>query len=92
MLEKDIKMLFDQYASDVASDFETKAMNICDFTKFINERYEKLQGRFSLYQKCLNEIDDFFEYRHKNLSNKQIKEIVMNYIDIMSKRLQEQIF
>lgn len=48
---------------------------------------ETLQKRFDIYAKAINDIDDFFEYRYKNLSNEQIKEIVMNFIDTISLKL-----
>lgn len=48
---------------------------------------ETLQKRFDIYVKAINNIDDFFEYRYKNLSNEQIKEIVMNFIDTITLKL-----
>lgn len=37
MKKKEIKELFDKYASDLAADYKTEVMNICDFTKFIKD-------------------------------------------------------
>lgn len=42
-----------------------------------------------VYQKCVNEIGDFFEYRYEDKSPKEIKQEVMKYIDNMVKGLQD---
>lgn len=41
------------------------------------------------YQKAINQIDDFFEYRYLHLTNEEIKREVMDIIDNLSKEICE---
>ncbi len=37
--------------------------------------------RFDLAQKCINQIDDFLEYRYRGLSGSHVRDTVMGLID-----------
>ena len=41
------------------------------------------------YQKAINQIDDFFEYRYLHLTNEEIKKEVMGIIDNLNKEICE---
>ena len=38
------------------------------------------RDKFYMAQKCINEIDDFLEYRYRGLSGSHIREIIMGYV------------
>lgn len=42
-----------------------------------------------VYAKAINQIDDLFEYRYKTYTNKELKTIVMAYIDNITTSLEE---
>ena len=43
MEKQEIQELFNKYATDLAPDFETETMNICDFTKFLEDNSIPMQ-------------------------------------------------
>lgn len=49
----------------------------------------KTEKQFEAYQRCINEIDDFFEYQYQIHDPKQIKKMVMFYIDKLNDKLKE---
>ena len=40
-----------------------------------------------IYVRCVNNIEDFFEYQYKNLEKEEIKKEVMGYIDSITKEI-----
>ena len=92
--------LFDKYAGVDVKNRDLPLMDRDHFIKAIAEilslpveaqvsqaTYDKLQKRFNIYAKAINDIDDFLEYSHKNLTPDQIKERIMNAIDNITTQL-----
>ena len=50
---------------------------------------QKIEMMFSLYQKAINEIDDFFEYRYTGYDRGRIKAQVMSIIDKLTEKLKK---
>ena len=42
---------------------------------------------FKSYQRCVNRIDDFFEYRSKKYTSEEIRQIVLSYLDNLTNEL-----
>lgn len=43
----------------------------------------------ALYQKCVNQIDDYLEYNYKDKSAEEIRDTVLVIIDKLTERLKE---
>ena len=39
------------------------------------------------YQQCINQIDDFLEYRYKKYTNQEVRDIVVSYITELTEKL-----
>jgi hypothetical protein len=49
--------------------------------------YKKLNQMFLMYQQCINQIDDFLEYRYKKNSAGEIRRIILDTIDNLTNRI-----
>lgn len=41
------------------------------------------------YQKCINKIDDFLEYRYSSYTKEEIRTAILSHITKLSKNLEE---
>ena len=48
----------------------------------------KLNKRLAIYQKAINEIDDYFEYRYAQFDRKEIRKHVYDVLDNLAKKLE----
>ena len=47
----------------------------------------KLNKRLAIYQKAINEIDDYFEYRYAQFDREEIRKYVYDVLDSLAKKL-----
>ena len=69
MEKQEIQELFNKYATDLAPDFETETMNICDFTKFLEDNSIPMQLPVKVNFAEVNEVID--ELIEKNLNKER---------------------
>jgi len=43
-----------------------------------------------LFQRCINDIDDYLEYPYKSHSKEKIRNIIMEYIDNLTKEIEKE--
>lgn len=58
----------------------------------LDQKQEKINSiRLTLYEKCVNKIDDYFEYRYKSDDMTGNRDFVIAAIDDMTIKLKEEI-
>jgi hypothetical protein len=73
-----------KYVDDIKMIPLRDALTVCEE---LEAKLEKTNQRFLLYQKYVNQIDDFLEYAYKEKSVEEIKEIILGFIDNLTNRL-----
>uniref|UniRef100_A0A6M3JTJ7 Uncharacterized protein n=1 Tax=viral metagenome TaxID=1070528 RepID=A0A6M3JTJ7_9ZZZZ len=48
----------------------------------------KLNKRLAIYQKAINEMDDYFEYRYAQFDREEIRKYVYDVLDSLAKKLE----
>ena len=57
------------------------------FSVFIKSLLKEQEDKFNIYAKAINQIDDFFEYRHRGYGGEGTKEYIMDIIDNITEQL-----